>query len=169
MRSSSATSGLLVSTIYNLVFRGVLTSSLSRFGGNSDMEHLASLMQGGTGVVMNLILGPVFIVVGLFVSAGIFHLALLALGGAARGFEGTFRVAGYSQAASIFNIIPGCGGLVGLVSRHRPARHRPVRGARDQPRQGGGGGAHPVRHHLLLLHRSHTRGRSSAWPARSAA
>ena len=107
--------GLLVSTIYNLVFRGVLTSSLSRFGGNSEMEQLASLMQGGTGVVINLILGPVFIVVFLFVSAGIFHLVLLALGGAARGFEGTFRVAGYSQAASIFNIIPVCGGLVGLV------------------------------------------------------
>jgi len=107
--------GLLVSTIYNLVFRGVLTSSLSRFGGNSEMEQLASLMQGGTGVVVNLILGPVFIVVFLFVSAGIFHLVLLALGGAARGFEGTFRVAGYSQAASIFNIIPVCGGLVGLV------------------------------------------------------
>ena len=107
--------GLLVSTIYNLVFRGVLTSSLSRFGGNSEMEQLASFMQGGTGVVINLILGPVFIVVFLFVSAGIFHLVLLALGGAARGFEGTFRVAGYSQAASIFNIIPVCGGLVGLV------------------------------------------------------
>ena len=107
--------GLLVSTIYNLVFRGVLTSSLSRFGGNSEMEQLASFMQGGTGVVVNLILGPVFIVVFLFVSAGIFHLVLLALGGAARGFEGTFRVAGYSQAASIFNIIPVCGGLVGLV------------------------------------------------------
>jgi hypothetical protein len=107
--------GLLVSTIYNLVFRGVLTSSLSRFGGNSEMEQLASFMQGGTGVVVNLILGPVFIVVFLFVSAGIFHLVLLALGGAARGFEGTFRVAGYSQAASIFNIIPACGGIIGLV------------------------------------------------------
>jgi len=107
--------GLLVSTIYNLVFRGVLTSSLSRFGGNSEMEQLASFMQGGTGVVINLILGPVFIVVFLFLSAGIFHLVLLALGGAARGFEGTFRVAGYSQAASIFNIIPACGGIIGLV------------------------------------------------------
>jgi hypothetical protein len=64
---------------------------------------------------MNLILGPVFIVVALFVSSGILHLALLALGGATRGFEGTFRVSGYSQAASIFNIIPGCGGLIGLV------------------------------------------------------
>ena len=107
--------GLFASTIYNLVFRSVLTSSLSSFGGNSEMERLASFMQGGAGVVMNLILGPVFIVVALFVSSGILHLALLALGGATRGFEGTFRVSGYSQAASIFNIIPGCGGLIGLV------------------------------------------------------
>jgi hypothetical protein len=107
--------GLFVSTIYNLVFRGVLMSSLSRMGGNSDVERLAGYMQGGVGLVMNLILGPLFIVIGLFVSAGIFHLVLLALGGAQRGFEATFRVASYSQAASIFNIIPGCGGLVGLV------------------------------------------------------
>ena len=107
--------GLFASTIYNLVFRSVLTSSLSRMGGSSDVERLASYMQGGAGLVVNLIFGPLFIVMGLFLSAGIFHLALLALGGAARGFEATFRVASYSQAASIFNIIPGCGGLVGLV------------------------------------------------------
>ena len=107
--------GLFVSTIYNLVFRSVLMSSLSRMGGNSDVERLAGYMQGGVGLVMNLILGPVFIVIGLFLSAGIFHLVLLAIGGAARGFEATFRVAAYSQAASIFNIVPGCGGLVGLV------------------------------------------------------
>ena len=107
--------GLFASTIYNLVFRSVLTSSLSRMGGNSGFERFAGFMQGGAGLVMNLILGPLFIVIGLFVSAGIFHLVLLALGGAQRGFEATFRVASYSQAASIFNIIPGCGGLVGLV------------------------------------------------------
>jgi hypothetical protein len=107
--------GLFASSIYNLVFRSVLTSSLSRMGGNSDMERFASYMQGGTGLVVNLIFGPVFVVIGVFLSAGIFHLALLALGGAARGFEGTFRVAAYSQTASIFNIIPGCGGLIGLV------------------------------------------------------
>jgi len=107
--------GLFASTIYNLVFRSVLSSSLSRMGGNSDLERLAGYMQGGAGLVMNLILGPLFIVIALFVSAGIFHLVLLALGGAARGFEATFRVASYSQAASIFNIIPGCGGLIGLV------------------------------------------------------
>jgi len=107
--------GLFASTIYNLVFRSVLTSSLSRFGGNSDMEHLASFLQGGAGLVMNLILGPVFIVIALFVSSGIVHLVLLALGGAARGYEATFRVSGYSQAASLFNIVPGCGGLIGLV------------------------------------------------------
>jgi len=107
--------GLFASTIYNLVFRGVLTSSLSRMGGNSDFERFAGFMHGGVGLVLNLILGPVFIVIGLFVSAGVFHLVLLALGGAQRGFEATFRVASYSQAASIFNVIPGCGGLVGLV------------------------------------------------------
>ena len=62
--------GLFASSIYNLVFRSVLASSLSRMGGNSDMERLASYMQGGAGLVVNLIFGPVFVVIGVFLSAG---------------------------------------------------------------------------------------------------
>src|SRR5258707_1919498 len=71
--------GLFASTIYNLVFRSVLTSSLSGMVGNNDLERLAGFMHGGVGVLLNPILGPLFIVIRLFVSAGIFHLVLLAL------------------------------------------------------------------------------------------
>jgi hypothetical protein len=108
--------GLVASTIYNLVFRSVLGASLERMGGGGgEFERLAPFLQGGASLIVNLLFGPLFIVIGLFISAGIFHLVLLALGGASRGFEATFRVAAYSQAASIFNIVPGCGGLIGLV------------------------------------------------------
>jgi hypothetical protein len=107
--------GLAASTIYNVVFRSVLSSSLTQMGGGGNLERLAPFLEGSTSLIVNLLFGPVFIVIGLFVGAGLFHLLLLALGGAARGFEATFRVACFSQAASIFNIIPACGGLIGLV------------------------------------------------------
>jgi hypothetical protein len=107
--------GLIVSTIYDQVFRGVLMSSLSRMGGNSDIERLASYLQGGAGLVVSLILGPVFLVIFLFITTGILHLILLALGGAARGFEATLRVVAYSQAIAIFKIIPICGGPIAFV------------------------------------------------------
>jgi hypothetical protein len=47
--------------------------------------------------------------------AAILHLMLLLLGGARRGFEATFRVASFSQATSLFFLLPFCGQLVGFV------------------------------------------------------
>ena len=79
------------------------------------MERLAPFLDGTTSLVVNLLFGPVFIVIGLFIGAGLFHLCSSPSAAATRGFEATFRVAAFSQAASIFNIIPGCGGLIGLV------------------------------------------------------
>jgi hypothetical protein len=107
--------GLVASTIYNLVFRSVLSSSMAHLGGGGEIERLAPFLAGTASLVVNLLFGPVFIVIGLFIGAGLFHLMLLAFGGATRGFEATFRVTAFSQAASIFNVIPGCGGLIGLV------------------------------------------------------
>jgi hypothetical protein len=107
--------GLIASTIYNLVFNSVISSSLTQMGSGGELGKLAPFLTGTTSLVMNLLFGPVFIVIGLFIGAGLFHLVLLALGGATRGFEATFRVAAFSQAASIFNIVPMCGGLIGLV------------------------------------------------------
>jgi hypothetical protein len=108
--------GIVASTIYNAVFRSVLGSSLARMGGGgSEFERLAPFLQGGASLVVNLIFGPAFVVIGLFIGAGIFHLVLLAVAGGGRGFEATFRVVAYSQAASLFNILPVCGGLVGGI------------------------------------------------------
>jgi hypothetical protein len=107
--------GLVAQTIYNLVFRSVLTSSMTQIGNGGEFDRLAPFLVGTGSLIANLLFGPVFIVIGLFIGAGLFHLMLLAFGGASRGFEATFRVAAFSQAASIFNVIPGCGGLIGLV------------------------------------------------------
>ena len=54
--------------------------------------------------------------VSAFLSSGITHLCLKALGGANRPFETTFRVICYAQAsAMVFNLFPMCGGLIGVI------------------------------------------------------
>lgn len=108
--------GLVISAIYDFVLESVMGSSLSRFGGGSEaMAGLIPYFQGAMGLGVKLILGPFLLAVGLFLLSGIVHLALLGLGGAARGFEATFRVACYSEAAALLNIIPVCGGMIAPV------------------------------------------------------
>lgn len=55
---------------------------------------------------------PLFIVIGLFIGAGILHLCLMLVGGNKEGFEATFRVIAYSTSAQVGAIIPLCGGLI---------------------------------------------------------
>jgi hypothetical protein len=62
-----------------------------------------------------IILSPLFVIMGIFISSAILHLCLLLVGGGTHGFEGTFRVVSYSQATKIFGVLPFIGGLVGWV------------------------------------------------------
>ena len=107
--------GLAVSAIYNAIFHMMVGSAFSSFGRHSELQPLLTMMQGGAGLVINLVLGPVFIVIGLFLASGILHVMLMLLGGANRDFEATFRVASFAQASSLLSIIPFCGGLIGAV------------------------------------------------------
>lgn len=108
--------GIVISAIYDFVLASVMGSGFGRFGAGT--EALANVMpyfEGAMGLGMKLILGPIFLVIALFLMSGIFHLALMALGGAARGFEATFRVVCYSEASSLLNIVPLCGGILAPV------------------------------------------------------
>ncbi len=111
--------GIVVNAIYDFVLTTVMGTSfgsLSGLGGDNEaMGRLMPFISGGVGLGFQLILGPVFLVVGLFLVSGIVHLALMALGGGGRGFEATFRVASYSEAAAVFYIIPICGQLLGGI------------------------------------------------------
>jgi hypothetical protein len=108
--------GIVVSAIYDFVLESVMGSSLSSLGGGSEaMAGMMPYMAGTVGLAVKLMLGPFLLAAGLFIVSGIVHVLLMALGGAARGFEATFRVACYSEAAALLNIIPICGGLVAPV------------------------------------------------------
>jgi hypothetical protein len=62
-----------------------------------------------------MVLSPLMALASIFISAWIFHLCLLIVRGAQKGFQATFRVVGYSQAVSIFFVIPLIGSYVGTI------------------------------------------------------
>lgn len=107
--------GFAVSMIYNFMMNasGGLLAGLGRGGGN--FNRYSHLIGTGAGFVGALVLGPVFLVIALFLGAGITHLCLMLLGGAKRDYETTFRVTCFAQAAAVFAVIPFCGGLVQAV------------------------------------------------------
>jgi len=106
--------GLLASALYSAGFKAALGTTLWSLGGAKQMDRMLGLMQGGVGLLLQIVLGPIQIVVGLFLAAAIYHLLLMLFGGARRGFEATFRVVCYAQAASLLGIIPVCGMLSGI-------------------------------------------------------
>lgn len=68
------------------------------------------------GLIGSILIAPALYVVSAFFGSGITHLCLKLLGGAHRPFEATFRVVCYAQAsAAVLNVIPLCGGLVGVI------------------------------------------------------
>lgn len=98
---------LVVASVYDLVF---LTVAGSRLG--PEFDRLMAFTGGTGGLIAGLIIGPVVIVAQLFILAGVFHLALLLVGGAQRGFEATFRVLAYAGAAGLLALVPLCGRLL---------------------------------------------------------
>jgi len=107
--------GLVASTLYSLVFQATMggLGGFAHRGG--PLERIAPFLEGGVSLVANLIFGPVILAVALFIWSGVIHLMLLVIGGARRDFEATFRAIGYSQAASVIQVIPLCGSFIGGI------------------------------------------------------
>lgn len=70
----------------------------------------------GMGIVMSIILVPVFLACVSFLWSGIVHLCLMMLGGAKQPFETTFRVICFSTGSThLLAMIPICGRLIAAV------------------------------------------------------
>jgi hypothetical protein len=109
--------GLLVTSLYQFVWH-LVAGGPAAPAGDSPAEHVLAAFQGGMTVgqlAVNVLLGPLLVAIGLFIGAGIYHVALLVLGGAQRDFEATLRVTCYGGATQLFQIVPGCGGLIAIV------------------------------------------------------
>jgi hypothetical protein len=61
------------------------------------------------------LLTPVFVFVFLYASAGLTHLCALLFGQNRRGFSATFASTAYAFAPLVLVVVPGCGGIIGLV------------------------------------------------------
>ncbi len=62
-----------------------------------------------------LLLSPLTTALGIVVLSGLLHLALKVAGGARRVFFATYRVVGYSYAASVFYLVPVVGVWIAMV------------------------------------------------------
>jgi hypothetical protein len=109
------TVGLVVAALYREVFQAVVGSTFAGLGGSGELRRIMPVMMGGFSVVLQVVFSPVIVTLGLFIVTVIVHVFLLMLGGARQGFEATFRVICYSEAAAVINIIPLCGGVLSGV------------------------------------------------------
>ncbi len=108
--------GVAVQAVYEAIFRSLTGQMLGDFAGRSGgFERFVELLGSGLGLALMLVLGPLFLLIGFFVGAGITHLFLMLLGGARNGFEATFRVTCFAQATALFAVLPFCGTLVQAV------------------------------------------------------
>jgi len=56
---------------------------------------------------------PLIVLVYGFLQSAVYHLALLVVGGAGRSFSATARAVFYGYGATVWSVIPFCGGLIG--------------------------------------------------------
>ncbi len=73
---------------------------------------------GGGSLIGQIILGPLFIALGLFIGAAILHVSFMIVGalkGSTSQFEGTFRLCAYASVANVAHVIPVVGGLAAGV------------------------------------------------------
>ena len=109
------TLGVVVAALYREVFQALVGSTFAGLGSSGELRRFMPFVMGGVGLVLQVVFAPIFVTLGLFIAAAIAHLFLLLLGGARRGFEATFRVMCYGEAAAVINVIPGCGGVIAGV------------------------------------------------------
>lgn len=105
--------GIVVKIGWHLLFQGMFLPFLESAEDLAGMGAMYGLTIGWGLLVA--VLAPLFIILGVFVAAAIFHLVLMMLGGANNGFEATVRVVCYTQTAQLAGLIPCCGSIVGLV------------------------------------------------------
>ncbi len=78
-------------------------------------DNLGDSLRGPFWSFILFLFSPIIVSIGVFVKATLIHLILFLLGGNKLGFEATFRVAAYSEAAGILALVPFCGSVLGIV------------------------------------------------------
>ncbi len=110
---------MAVALLWNLIFNASIMSVFSRYLPSSEQMAMSrfgsQMMFSAIGGFIMLALAPIMIVLGLLIMAGVYHLFLMMVNGANRGFETTFNVTCYSVSGKLFMILPFCGGTIAWI------------------------------------------------------
>lgn len=101
--------GVAVSQLYGLAMQGMF------LGFMPGMQSMKALSIPLVVLLALIILAPLFLVIGLFISSLIVHLCLMIVGGAERGLDTTLRVLAYGYTAQLAGVVPMVGGIVSIV------------------------------------------------------
>jgi hypothetical protein len=93
---------------------GFFAQITRRMSGRIDTSPLLQMVQGFTigSFIAQLVTTPLIAFVGLYLTAAVFHVLLLVVRGAPRGFNSTLTVIGYASGIFLIRAIPACGGLI---------------------------------------------------------
>lgn len=108
-----AYAGFVAKALYDWIFQSLLGTQ--DLGLGPELDRAFAMMQGGGGLLLQLLVGPIALAAAMFLSAALNHVALMILGGARAGFEATFRVCAFANAANVVSLVPFCGALVAAV------------------------------------------------------
>ncbi len=97
--------GIIFSKLWQIATKGAMEGILPGMVGGARYDMLQ-----GPGLAFTAFFSPLFVILILFLSAGILHACLVLVRGATTGFEGTFRVVSYGYSAYLFLALPFCGG-----------------------------------------------------------
>ncbi|UCE68068.1 MAG: YIP1 family protein [Candidatus Zixiibacteriota bacterium] len=104
--------GIGVNQLYGLFWTGAWGGFLSQFAEFEDLIYQTGIQSILS--FIQIIFTPIFIIIGLFIISGIYHLIFLIFGWSKRDFEATFRALAYAEGATVFLIVPFCGWLISL-------------------------------------------------------
>jgi hypothetical protein len=101
-----------VAVIYQMVAAAINPALFAGDRGANVSQTMLLMLFGAAIVIM-----PLLLLVGVFVSAGLVHGALLMVGGARKPFETTLRALCYAGGAtSVIQLVPLCGGWVSSIA-----------------------------------------------------
>ena len=93
---------------------GFFAQFTRRMNGHFDTAPFLEIVQGFTlrSFVGQFIATPIIAFIGLYATAAAFHLLLLVVRGAPRGFDSTLTVVGYASGIFLIRAVPACGGII---------------------------------------------------------
>lgn len=107
---------VVIAIIAEIAIEGAMMGALAQQPGVGGPPWQAILGGGVIGILLIIVIAAVVLPISAFISAGIFHVALMIFGGANRPFETTFRVYCYAEGSTaIILLIPFCGGYIQAI------------------------------------------------------